>query len=45
MEEGGCDDMACDGEQVVTISGYEDVAANDEQRCSRLGAPACQRRH
>jgi hypothetical protein len=31
MEEGGCDDMACDGEQVVTISGYEDVAANDEQ--------------
>ena len=31
MEEGGCDDMAYDGEQVVTISGYEDVAANDEQ--------------
>ena len=31
MEEGDCDDKARDGEQVVTISGYEDVPANDEQ--------------
>ncbi|CAD6273308.1 unnamed protein product [Miscanthus lutarioriparius] len=30
MEEGDCDDKARDGEQVVTISGYEDVPANDE---------------
>ncbi|KAL6619642.1 hypothetical protein ACP70R_032106 [Stipagrostis hirtigluma subsp. patula] len=30
MEEGDCDQKA-GGEQVVTISGYEDVPANDEQ--------------
>nr|CAB3463614.1 unnamed protein product [Digitaria exilis] len=30
MEEGDCDQKA-EGEQVVTISGYEDVPANDEQ--------------
>lgn len=31
MEEGDCDDRARDGEVLVTISGYEDVPANDEQ--------------
>jgi len=35
--EGGCDDIACDGEQVVTISGYEDVATNDEQALLKAG--------
>lgn len=37
LMEGGCDDMACDGEQVVTISGYEDMAANDEQALLKAG--------